>query len=138
MTATEAASPKSTNASVASRRYKFKEEFGTENSVVAPVDGYEKQSKQAKYVGLGGQHQGIAKPAAHERTTGHAAKKEKTKARKKTSCNCAPNLDFAYRNVYASTAGIGGVGSPSAAGKGRRDIFAGPTIASAHVGCVVM
>ncbi|MCJ1243981.1 hypothetical protein MMC30_001178 [Trapelia coarctata] len=155
VTATEAASPKSINSSVASRRYKFKEEFGTENAVAAsanvyttpakhveridPINAYTTPVEHTNPVNPVYGHQSVAPPHSHERTTGRAAKQKKTKARKKTSRSCAPNLDFAYRNVCTAATGIGNVASPaSAKGKGGRDIFEGPNVATAHVGCVVM
>jgi len=185
VTATEAASPTSspklTKASVASRRYKFKEEFGTENEVGASANVYAKHAdhqaayanQHIKHADPFYEHQSIVPPHAHERTTiradkqvehddhldstydlhstapphthkrttVRAVKPKKTKTRsKKTTRSCAPNLDFAYRNVYTAATGIGDVNVASPAsgmGKGR-DGFEGPNVATAHVGCVVM
>ena len=154
VTATEAtsptASPKSTSASVASRRYKFKEEFGTEDAIGASAIVHGKQAEHAACANQHTKHAGVVDAVhdhysivpshSHERTAVHAVKKTKTKAHKKTSRSCAPNLDFAYRNVYTAATGIGNATAPSASGKGKgvRDVFEGPNLATAQVGCVVM
>lgn len=143
MTAIEAASPKLGGASVESRRCRFKEEFGTENAIGTSSNGYTKQVKHAKYAEEIYENQFTTTSPMRERTTVRAAtpKKIKTKSSKKVSRNCGPNLDFAYRNMYTTATGIGSVGSsPASVGKrrGGRDGFGAPSVASAHVGCVVM
>lgn len=143
ITATEAASPELNGASVASRRYRFKEEFGTENAIAASSTGYPQSSKRVKDVDAFYENPFVTTTPVHERTPVRAAEqtKVKTKSSKKVARNCGPNLDFAYRNVYTAATGIGNVGSSAVSGrkgKGGRDGFEAPHVASAHVGCAVM